>query len=125
MMKVLVVDDERDIQTLFEQKFRKEISRNTLQFVFAFSGFEALDYLNKVDHNFRIMLTDLNMPGMSGLELMQHVKKRNKSNPLDVVVITAYSDDDNHHAVKALGAKGMLTKPLDFRLLKEKLNSLV
>lgn len=123
-MKVLVVDDERDIQTLFEQKFRKEISMNTLQFVFAFSGYEALDYLNKDDHHVRLILTDLNMPGMSGLELMQHVNKKYKADSLDVVVITAYSDVENHHAAVALGAKGMLTKPLDFRLLKEKLNSL-
>lgn len=123
-MKVLVVDDERDIKALFEQKFRKEISKNSLEFVFAFSGHEALDYLNTVDHGIKLILTDLNMPGMSGLELMQQVKDEKFSHSPEVLVITAYSDAENHHAATALGASGLLTKPLDFVLLKEKLKSM-
>ena len=66
-MKVLVVDDEKDVQVLFEQRFRKEMRNGEMQFVFAFSGEEALIYLNKFDHEAVLILSDINMPGMSGL----------------------------------------------------------
>ncbi|HMK05556.1 MAG TPA: response regulator, partial [Ferruginibacter sp.] len=66
-MKILVVDDEKDMQTLFEQRFRKEIRDNLVEFVFAFSGEEALSYLNQHVHEAVLILSDINMPGMSGL----------------------------------------------------------
>ncbi len=65
-MKILVVDDEQDVKTLFEQRFRKEIRSQELQFAFAFSGEDALSYLNEHKHEAVLILSDINMPGMSG-----------------------------------------------------------
>lgn len=122
-MKILVVDDERDIQTLFEQRFRKEIRDKIVEFVFKFSGEEALDYLNsnKEKQEAILILSDINMPGMSGLELLEHVKKKYHKPPPVVMMITAYGDGENFRIAKELGADDFLTKPVDFTLLKEKL----
>jgi two-component system, chemotaxis family, chemotaxis protein CheY len=119
-MKILVVDDEKDIQTLFEQRFRKEIRNREIEFVFAFSGEEALEYMNNLNHEFVLILSDINMPGMSGLELLKRIKARYNQPPPQVLMITAYGDSKNHNTATSLGADDFLTKPLDFRLLKEK-----
>ena len=119
-MKILVVDDERDIQTLFEQRFRKEIREKLIEFVFAFSGEEALTYLQQNEHEVVIILSDINMPGMSGLELLRHIKQKYSNPPPVVMMITAYSDSENFYIAKKLGADEFLTKPVDFALLKEK-----
>jgi two-component system, chemotaxis family, chemotaxis protein CheY len=121
-MKILVVDDERDIQVLFEQRFRKEIKNNQIEFVFAFSGEEALAYLNQLEHEAVLILSDINMPGMSGLELLENIKKKYMKPPPVVMMITAYGDSENHRIAKELGADDFLTKPVDFAMLKEKLN---
>ena len=123
-MKVLVVDDEQDIQALFEQRFRKEIREKQLEFVFAFCGDEALSYLNRVNHEVVLILSDINMPGMSGLELLKKISEKFMLPPPVVMMITAYCDEENYKTALALGAKDLLTKPLDFNLLKEKLNNL-
>ena len=120
-MKILVVDDERDIQTLFEQRFRKEIRDKVLDFVFAFSGEDALLYLTKLEHEAVLILSDINMPGMSGLELLDRIKQTYKKPPPVVMMITAYGDQENLAMAKRLGADDFLTKPVDFALLKEKL----
>src|SRR5258708_17558675 len=96
-MKILVVDDEKDMQTLFEQRFRKEIRSNEMQFVFAFSGEEALTYLNQHVHEAVLILSDINMPGMSGLELLEHIKEKYSKPPPIVMMITAYGDLDNYN----------------------------
>jgi len=119
-MKILVVDDERDIQTLFEQRFRKEIRDKSLEFVFAFSGEEALTYLQQNEHEMVIILSDINMPGMSGLELLRHIKQIYQNPPPIVMMITAYGDAENFDTAKKYGADDFLTKPVDFNLLKEK-----
>ncbi len=119
-MKILVVDDERDIQTLFEQRFRKEIREKSLEFVFAFSGEDALAYLNNHEHEAVLILSDINMPGMSGLELLGHIKQKYHKPPPLVMMITAYGDAENFNMAKQLGADDFLTKPVDFTLLKEK-----
>jgi two-component system, chemotaxis family, chemotaxis protein CheY len=120
-MKILVVDDEKDIQTLFEQRFRKEIRENIIEFVFAFSGEDALSYLNLHEHEAVLILSDINMPGMSGLELLEHIKQKYHKPPPVVMMITAYGDAENFNTAKELGADDFLTKPVDFTLLKEKL----
>jgi len=122
-MKILVVDDERDIQTLFEQRFRKEIKEKNVEFVFKFSGEEALDYLRDHAHEQEaiLILSDINMPGMSGLELLEHIKQKYHKPPPVVMMITAYGDGENFRIAKDLGADDFLTKPVDFTLLKEKL----
>jgi CheY-like chemotaxis protein len=119
-MKVLVVDDEIDIKNLFEQRFRKEIRNRLIEFAFAFSGEEALKYLEPIEHEVVIILSDINMPGMSGLELLGHIKKKYSIPPPSVMMITAYGDAENFNAAKRLGADDFLTKPIDFNLLKQK-----
>lgn len=120
-MKILVVDDEHDVQTLFEQRFRKEIKNGEVDFVFAFSGEEALTYLGIHKHEAVLILSDINMPGMSGLDLLEHIKQKFHEPPPVVMMITAYGDAENYKIAKDLGADDFLTKPVDFTLLKEKL----
>lgn len=122
-MKILVVDDETDIKTLFEQRFRKEIKAGEMNFIFANSGNEALDLLNHQDHEFVLILSDINMPGMSGLELLQQIKQKYLTPPPTVMMITAYGDEYNYNQAMSLGADDFLTKPLDFTALKEKLKT--
>ena len=122
-MKILVVDDERDIQTLFEQRFRKEIRDKIVEFVFTFSGEDALEYLklHAEEQEAILILSDINMPGMSGLELLGHIKTKYFKQPPVVMMITAYGDAENFNMAKKLGADDFLTKPVDFTALKEKL----
>lgn len=120
MKKILVVDDERDIQTLFEQRFRKEIKNDELNFVFAFSGEEAWSYLNDHEQEAVLILSDINMPGMSGLDLLKHIKEKYEKPPPVVMMITAYGDNENYKLAMQLGADDFLTKPLDFAVLKGK-----
>ena len=120
-MKILVVDDEKDVQILFEQRFRKEIKANEMNFVFAFSGEDALTYLAHNPHEAVLILSDINMPGMSGLELLKNIKQKFVAPPPVVMMITAYGDAENYNTAKQLGADDFLTKPVDFIVLKEKL----
>lgn len=121
-MKILVVDDELDIQSLFQQRFRKEIRSQEHNFVFAFSGEEALEYLKANSQEAVLILSDINMPGMSGLDLLSHIKENYNEPPPVVMMITAYGDAENKKVATDLGADDFLTKPVDFTLLKEKLN---
>lgn len=122
-MKILVVDDEQDIKTLFEQRFRKEIRNGDFSFAFAISGEEALTYMHKHEHEVVLILSDINMPGMSGLELLKRIKDMYAVPPPVVMMITAYGDEENYNKSVSLGADDFLTKPLDFTLLKEKLKN--
>ena len=122
-MKILVVDDEADMKTLFEQRFRKEIKNGHMNFVFAISGSEALDYLDHQNHEVVLILSDINMPGMSGLELLSLIKQKFNAPPPTVMMITAYGDEYNYRQAMSLGADDFLTKPLDFPALKEKLKT--
>lgn len=122
-MKVLVVDDETDMQALFEQRFRKEIRHGEMDFVFASSGSQALTYLASGAHEFVLILSDINMPGMSGLELLEQIKTQYLAPPPRVMMITAYGDEYNYNKAMSLGADDFLTKPLDFVSLKQKLKS--
>ncbi len=123
-MKILVVDDEKDVQILFEQRFRKEMRNGEMQFTFAFSGEEALHYLVEFDQEAVLILSDINMPGMSGLELLRRIKEKHHEPPPVVMMITAYGDADNYNTAMKLGADDFLTKPVDFTSLKEKLKEI-
>jgi CheY-like chemotaxis protein len=123
-MKILVVDDERDVQGLFEQRFRREIKNGEMNFAFAYSGEEAINFLNNRQHEAVLILSDINMPGMSGLDLLKKIKDEHHEPPPVVMMITAYGDADNYNTAMKLGADDFLTKPLDFSLLKEKLKSI-
>ena len=122
-MKVLIVDDEKDVQVLFEQRFRKEIKTGEMELAFAFSGEEALGFMKDHEHEAVLILSDINMPGMSGLELLRHIKEKYEKPPPIVMMITAYGDDENYNHAMKLGADDFLTKPVDFIALKEKLKS--
>lgn len=122
-MKILVVDDERDIKILFEQRFRREIRDKILEFAFAFSGEDALACMGKYKHEAILILSDINMPGMSGLDLLERIKKKNHTPPPVVMMITAYGDSDNYKRAMELGADDFLTKPVDFSVLKEKIKT--
>ena len=124
-MKILIVDDEKDIQGLFEQRFRKEIRAGEMSLVFAFSGEEALKFLHDNSHEAVLILSDINMPGMSGLELLKRIKSKYKAPPPVVMMITAYGDAENYNSAMTLGADDFLTKPLDFTTLKDKLKTLL
>lgn len=120
-MHILVVDDERDVQPLFEQRFRKEIRAHKVAFSFVLSGTDALHYLQQHTDDIPLILSDINMPGMSGLELLRRIKEEKRQTSPKVMMISAYGDEENFRQATQLGADAFLTKPLDFALLKEKL----
>lgn len=123
-MKILIVDDEKDVEILFLQKFRKEIKSGKLQLVFAFSGNDALELLNKSNPPDVIyVFSDINMPGMTGLELLDNIKI--KYPKLTVSMISAYGDKENYEKAIESGAKEFYTKPIDFTSLKKEINALL
>ncbi|MBF9239100.1 response regulator [Hymenobacter sp. BT683] len=124
-MKILVVDDETDVRDLFQQRFRREIRSGEMSFSFAFSGEEAMTYLRAHHSEVLIILSDINMPGMSGLELLSHVKEEFEMPPTTMMMITAYGDDESYSKAMELGANDFLTKPVDFAVLKDKLLQLI
>jgi two-component system response regulator (stage 0 sporulation protein F) len=122
-MKVLVVDDEQDMEMLFLQQFRKEIRRGDVALVFAFSGQEALEVLASADPpDVVYVFSDINMPGMTGLELLEKIKQRYPA--IQVSMISAYGDRDNHRRAMDSGAKDFFTKPIDFERLRQEVHHL-
>lgn len=123
-MKILVVDDERDVEDLFRQKFRKEIRNEGLELLFAFSGKEALEILEKNNPpQVASVFSDINMPGMSGLEMLGIIK--NRFPQLQVSMISAYGDADNYQKAMSYGAKGFFTKPVDFESLRKEIGEIL
>ena len=123
-LNLLLVDDEPDAIELFRQKFRKELRQGDYDIRFATSGAEALKVL--ADNGLLsplVLLSDINMPGMTGLELLVEVK--NKWPDLEVIMITAYGDEDNRRRAREAGASDFVTKPVDFAELKQKLGTYV
>jgi CheY-like chemotaxis protein len=123
-MKILVVDDEQDIRTLFEQRFRREIREGAFAFAFCYSGEEALQYLREHPSEAVLILSDINMPGMSGLELLHRIREQAPAPPPYIMMITAYGDAGKYEEAMRLGADDFLHKPLDFSALKQKLADL-
>ena len=122
-MKILVIDDEPDVSLLFQQKFKKEIREGHVEFTYAFSAEEALEHLEASEgKGYVLILSDINMPGMSGLELLKILKS--KFPDAYVYMITAYNDPENYNRAMSIGANGYLTKPLDFNGLKNQLAEL-
>ncbi len=119
-MKIMVVDDEEDVQLLFRQKFRREIKKGQIELHFAFSGKQALEYLqSQKDNCFVLILSDINMPGMNGLELLKIIKEKFPN--LKVFMITAYGDEENYKVAMEYGADDYLHKPVEFDNLKDKI----
>ena len=122
-MKVMVVDDEEDIQSLFKQKFRKEVKAGQIEFHFALSAKAALDYLESHKKaSIVLILSDINMPGMDGLQLLRIIK--DKFPAPKVFMITAYGDEINYQTAIAYGADDYITKPVNFDNLKNKIINL-
>lgn len=123
-MKILFVDDEKDVEALFRQKFRKEIKSGEIELSFAFSGKEALDILAEENPpKFVYVFSDINMPGMSGLELLDQIKIRFPN--IQVSMISAYGDSENYDRAMNSGAKGFFTKPVDFERLKSEIAEII
>jgi CheY-like chemotaxis protein len=119
-MKIVVVDDERDVQTLFEQRFRREIRQGLIEMHFAFSAEEALALLeHRGIADIVLILSDINMPGMNGLELLKAVKERYPL--LKVYMVTAYGDETSRRRAVEIGCDDYLTKPIDFSVLKQRI----
>lgn len=120
-VRILMVDDEPDAQELFRQNFRREIREGTYSFDFALSGEAALELLSgRAPPRVVMVLSDINMPGMSGFELLAEVRK--KWPEVGVFMITAYGDNTTETKVRELGAVHFLTKPVDFEALKDELS---
>lgn len=117
---LLIVDDEPDVIELFRQSFRREIRAGVYELQFAASGADALRHLaGRAGCESILLLCDINMPGMSGLELLSDVRGRWPRLP--VIMITAYGDPANRVRALAQGAADFLTKPIDFVELKRRL----
>lgn len=123
-MKILIVDDELDVEMLFRQKFRQEVKSSKIELVFAFSGQEAIELLEKENPpNVMYVFSDINMPGMTGLELLEQVRIRFPQ--IKISMISAYGDKENHDRAIQSGAKEFFTKPIDFNSLKKEISELI
>jgi CheY-like chemotaxis protein len=122
-VSILVVDDEPDVAELFRQRFRREVRQGTYAMHFATSGEQALERLvDGIEPTLIVILSDINMPGMDGLQLLTEIKKRHPDLP--VMMVTAYSDDEHRRRAAETGASEFLTKPVDFDQLKAQLREL-
>ena len=122
-VSILIVDDEADVADLFRQRFRREARQGTYVLHFASSGEEALDKIaTGIEPQLIVILSDINMPVMDGLELLREVKTRRPDLP--VMMVTAYGDDERRRLAGEYGAAEFITKPVDFDFLKTQLRDL-
>jgi CheY-like chemotaxis protein len=122
-VSILVVDDEPDVAELFRQRFRRETRQGTYVMHFAGSGAEALDRLSReIEPTLVAVLSDINMPGMDGLELLAEIKQRFPDLP--VMMVTAYGDNERRKRAAEHGSAEFITKPVDFDQLKTQLRNL-
>jgi CheY-like chemotaxis protein len=122
-VSILVVDDEPDVPDLFRQRFRRETRQGRYVLHFAASSEEALDRLaGEIEPQLIVILSDINMPGMDGLELLRAVKELYPELP--VMMVTAYGDEERRRRAVEFGATEFVTKPVDFDLLKAQLQQL-
>ena len=122
-VSILVVDDEPDVAELFRQRFRRETRQGKYVLHYATSGAEALDRLaGEIEPALIVVLSDINMPGMDGLQLLGEIKQRFPELP--VVMVTAYGDDERRRRAAEYGAADFLAKPVDFERLKAQLRQL-
>jgi CheY-like chemotaxis protein len=122
-VSILVVDDEPDVAEMFRQRFRREARNGTYVMHFANSGDAALNLLTEgIEPTLIVILSDINMPEMDGLDLLAEIKQR--WSDLPVMMVTAYGDDQRRRRAGELGASEFLTKPVDFDLLKVRLAQL-
>jgi CheY-like chemotaxis protein len=114
---ILVVDDEPDVAELFRQQFRKELRASRFAMEFAQSANEALERVGSEEAaKLILILSDINMPGMSGIELLPRAREARPEVP--VIMITAYGDAETRRKAAEAGAAGLFTKPIDFPELR-------
>ena len=119
---VLVVDDEPDVEALFRQQFRRDLRAQRFVMDFANSASDALSHIGAaIEQTLILILSDINMPGMTGLEMLPRVKAMRPEVP--VIMITAYGDPETRRKAIEGGATGLLTKPIDFALLREEIDT--
>jgi CheY-like chemotaxis protein len=119
---VLVVDDESDVETLFRQQFRRDLRAGRFAMDFAQSAHSALQRISDAaGESLILILSDINMPGMSGLELLPKAKALRPDVP--VIMVTAYGDDQTRRTALEGGAEALLTKPIDFAVLRHEIDS--
>jgi CheY-like chemotaxis protein len=119
---VLVVDDEPDVEALFRQQFRRDLRAQRFMMDFASSAADALARIaGTTEQSLILILSDINMPGMSGLEMLPKVKQLRPEVP--IIMITAYGDAETKRKALASGATGLLTKPIDFTQLREEIDT--
>jgi CheY-like chemotaxis protein len=119
---ILVVDDEPDVESMFRQHFRRDLRSGRFIMEFALSGPAALERVKIIaDASLILILSDINMPGMSGLEMLPKMRAERPNVP--VIMITAYGDEETKRHAIAQGAVGLLTKPIDFTLLREEIDT--
>lgn len=119
-MRIMIVDDEPDVRFLYEQRFRREIRAGQLTLQFALSAEEALAFLEQDDGDM-LILSDINMPGMNGLELLKTLKARRPERR--VFMVSAYGNEEFQQQARAYGCDDYVTKPIDFPALKAKVLS--
>ncbi len=118
---VLVVDDEPDVEALFRQQFRRDLRAQRFVMDFAISANDALARIaGTIEQSLILILSDINMPGMTGLEMLPKVRQMRPDVP--VIMITAYGDPETKRKAIEGGAEGLLTKPIDFTLLREEID---
>ena len=119
---VLVVDDEPDLKVLFRQQFRRDIRSQRFEMEFADSAAQALTRMADIgEQTLILILSDINMPGMSGLEMLPEARARRPDVP--VIMITAYGDAETRKMALERGAEGLLTKPIDFGQLRQEIEA--
>jgi DNA-binding NtrC family response regulator len=119
---VLVVDDEEDVEVLFRQQFRRDLRAQRFAMDFAGSAAQALTRITDTgEQTLILVLSDINMPGMNGLDMIPEVRARRPDVP--VIMITAYGDAETRRTALDRGAKGFLTKPVDFGQLRQVIES--
>jgi CheY-like chemotaxis protein len=119
---VLVVDDESDVEALFRQQFRRDLRAQRFVMEFANSAADALARIaGTIEQPLILILSDINMPGMTGLEMLPKAREMRPDVP--VIMITAYGDPDTKRKAIESGASGLLTKPIDFSLLREEIDT--
>lgn len=118
---ILVVDDEPDVEALFRQQFRRDIRAERFLMDFADSAASALSRISEtLEHSLILILSDINMPGMSGLEMLPKAREIRPDVP--IIMITAYGDAETKRKAMENGASGLLTKPVDFALLRSEID---
>ena len=119
---VLVVDDEPDVEALFRQQFRRDLRAQRFVMDFAISAADALVRIaNSIEQSLILILSDINMPGMTGLEMLPKVREMRPDVP--VIMITAYGDPETKRKALESGASGLLTKPIDFSVLRVEIDT--